>query len=65
MQGRIRQAALKAMAQAATQARLAELGNEAGSGATPEELAAALRKAHDKQGITLRGLGIKPQELGG
>jgi tripartite-type tricarboxylate transporter receptor subunit TctC len=53
------------MAQPAVQARLAELGNDAGSGATPEELAKSLRAASDKQGETLRALGIKPQDLGG
>ncbi len=46
-------------------ARLAELGNDAGTGATPEELAKSLQTASDKQGATLRALGIKPQELGG
>jgi tripartite-type tricarboxylate transporter receptor subunit TctC len=52
------------MAQPAVQARLAELGNEAGSSATPEELARSLQAAYDKQGATLRALGINPQELG-
>ncbi len=65
IQAKIRQATLKAMAQPAVQARLAELGNDAGSGATPEELARSLRAASDKQGATLRALGIKPQDLGG
>lgn len=65
VQAKIRQTALKAMAQPAVQARLAELGNESGSGAAPDELATSLRKAHDKQGAALRALGIKPQDLGG
>jgi tripartite-type tricarboxylate transporter receptor subunit TctC len=65
IQAKVRQATLKAMAQPAVQARLAELGNDAGSGATPEELAKSLRAASDKQGETLRALGIKPQDLGG
>lgn len=43
--------------------RLAELGNDAGTGATPQELAKSLQTASDKQGATLRGLGIQPQEL--
>lgn len=65
VQAKIRQTALKVMSQPSVQARLAELGNEAGRGATPEELAKSLRSASDKQGATLRALGIKPQELGG
>ncbi|MCU0964288.1 MAG: hypothetical protein MUF08_04325 [Burkholderiaceae bacterium] len=47
------------------QARLAELGNEGGSGASPEDLAKSLSAASDKQAATLRALGVKPQELGG
>ena len=65
VQARLRQAALKVMAQPAVQARLAEFGNDAGSGATPEELSKSLRRDYDKQGATLRGLGIHPQDLGG
>jgi hypothetical protein len=53
------------MAQPAVQARLAYMGSDAGSGATPDELAKSLREASDKQGATLRALGIKPQDLGG
>jgi len=65
LQAKIRQAALKVMTQPAVQARLADLGNDVGSGASPEELSKMLREASDKQGATLRALGIKPQELGG
>ena len=65
VQAKIRQATLKVMSQPPVQARLAELGNDLGSGATPEELSKSLRAASDKQGATLRALGIKPQELGG
>jgi tripartite-type tricarboxylate transporter receptor subunit TctC len=65
VQAKIRQATLKVMAQPAVQTRLAELGNDLGSGASPEELSKSLRAASDKQGATLRALGIKPQELGG
>lgn len=65
VQAKIRQAALKVMSQPAVQARLAELGNDLGSGASPEDLARSLRAASDKQGATLRALGVKPQELGG
>jgi len=63
-QARIRQATLKVMTQPAVQARLADLGNDPGSAATPEDLSKSLRAASDKQGATLRGLGINPQELG-
>ena len=65
VQAKIRQAALKVMAQPAVQARLAEFGNDAGSGASPEDLSKSLKRDYDKQGATLRGLGINPQELGG
>ena len=64
VQAKIRQATLKVMSQPAVQTRLAELGNDLGSGATPDELAKSLRAASDKQGTTLRALGVKPQELG-
>ena len=65
IQAKIRQATLKVMAQPAVQARLADMGSDAGSGATPDELAKSLREASDKQGATLRALGVKPQDLGG
>jgi len=65
IQAKIRQATLKVMAQPAVQARLADMGSDQGSGATPDELAKSLREASDKQGATLRALGIKPQDLGG
>ena len=52
------------MAQPAAKARLLEFGFDQGSGATPEELTKALQKAYDKQGATLRALGVKPQDLG-
>ena len=65
VQAKVRQAALKVMTQPAVAARLADLGNDVGSGASPEELSKSLREASDKQGAALRALGIKPQELGG
>jgi tripartite-type tricarboxylate transporter receptor subunit TctC len=58
VQAKIRQAALKVMTQPAVQTRLAELGNDLGSGASPEDLAKSLRVASDKQGATLRALGV-------
>ena len=65
LQNKIRQATLKVMAQPAVQARLTDMGSDAGSGATPAELAKSLREASDKQGATLRALGVNPQDLGG
>jgi tripartite-type tricarboxylate transporter receptor subunit TctC len=65
VQARIRETALKVLAQPASKARLLEFGFEPGNGATPEEMGKALRAAHDKQGATLRSLGVKPQDLGG
>jgi tripartite-type tricarboxylate transporter receptor subunit TctC len=65
LQAKIRQATLKVMTQPLVQTRLTELGNDLGSGASPEDLAKSLRAAYDKQGATLRALGIKPQDLGG
>jgi len=65
VQAKIRQTALKVMAQPAVQARLAEFGNDAGSGASPDDLSKSLKRDFDKQGATLRGLGIHPQDLGG
>jgi tripartite-type tricarboxylate transporter receptor subunit TctC len=64
VQNKIRQATLKVMAQPAVQARLTDMGSDQGSGATPDELAKSLHEASDKQGATLRALGVKPQELG-
>ena len=65
LEPKIRQAALKVMSQPAVQARLADMGSDPGSSATPDELARSLREASDKQGATLRALGVKPQDLGG
>jgi hypothetical protein len=42
-----------------------EFGMDEGSGATPEELARTMRAAYEKQGETLRALGVNPRELGG
>ncbi|AMO24398.1 tripartite tricarboxylate transporter substrate binding protein BugE [Ramlibacter solisilvae] len=64
VQARIREAALKVLAQPAAKARLLDFGFDQGSGAAPEALSRALRTAYDKQGATLRALGVKPQDLG-
>lgn len=65
VQARIRDTALKVMAQPAYKARLLESGFDQGSGASPEELGKSLRSASDKQGATLRALGVSPKDLGG
>lgn len=65
VQVKIRETALKVMAQPAAKARLLEFGFDQGSGATPEALTQGLRSAYDKQGTTLRALGVNPQDLGG
>lgn len=65
VQARIRDTALKVMAQPAAQARLREFGFDPGSQSSPEELSKTLRSAYDKQGATLRALGVNPQDLAG
>jgi tripartite-type tricarboxylate transporter receptor subunit TctC len=65
VQARVRDTALKVMAHPAAKARLLEFGFDQGSTATPEELTKSLQKAYDKQGATLRALGVKAQDLGG
>lgn len=65
VQAKIRETALKVLAQPAAKARLLEFGFDQGSGAAPDALTQALRTAYEKQGATLRALGVKPQDLGG
>lgn len=65
VQAKIRETALKVLAQASAKARLLEFGFDQGSGAAPDALTQALRTAYEKQGATLRALGVKPQDLGG
>ena len=61
---KVRDTTRKVMAQPAAKARLLEFGFDRGSDATPEDLTKSLQKAYDKQGATLRALGVKPQDLG-
>jgi len=63
VQKKLRETTLKVMAQPAVKARLLELGSDPGTGASPEQLAKLLHAAHDKQGATLRALGVTPQDL--
>jgi tripartite-type tricarboxylate transporter receptor subunit TctC len=65
VQTKVRDTALKVMAQPAAKARLLEIGFDQGSGATPDVLTQGLQTAYDKQGAVLRALGVKPQDLGG
>jgi tripartite-type tricarboxylate transporter receptor subunit TctC len=65
VQARVREATLKVLALPATRARMLEFGFEPGNGASPEDMGKALHSAYDKQGATLRALGVKPQELPG
>jgi tripartite-type tricarboxylate transporter receptor subunit TctC len=65
VQAKVRDTALKVLAQPVVKARLLEFGLDQGSGATPEELTKVMRAAYDKQGATLRALGVNPQDLGG
>jgi tripartite-type tricarboxylate transporter receptor subunit TctC len=65
VQKKVRDTALKVLAQPASKARLLEFGFDQGSGATPEQLTQTLRAASDKQGATLRALGVNPKDLGG
>jgi tripartite-type tricarboxylate transporter receptor subunit TctC len=64
VQAKVRDTALRVLAQPASKARLLEFGFDQGSGATPDALTQTLRAAYDKQGATLRALGVKPQDLG-
>jgi tripartite-type tricarboxylate transporter receptor subunit TctC len=65
VQAKVRETALKVLAQPAAKQRLLEFGFDQGSGAAPEELSKTLHAAYEKQGATLRALGVKPQDLGG
>ncbi|MGJ7512038.1 Bug family tripartite tricarboxylate transporter substrate binding protein [Variovorax sp. GT1P44] len=61
MQNRLREAALKVMAQPATLERLKDLGLEPGQPRTPDELAKALRTDYDRIGAVLKSIDFKPE----
>jgi tripartite-type tricarboxylate transporter receptor subunit TctC len=65
VQAKVRDTALKVLAQPVVKARLLDFGLDQGSAVTPEELTKLMRAAYDKQGATLRALGVNPQEIGG
>lgn len=61
LQTRIRDAALKALAQPAAVERLREVGFEAGQPRTPAELSTSLKADHERVGAVLRAIGFKPE----
>jgi len=60
-QARLRDAALKAMAEPATRERLREFGLDAGQPRTPDELATSLRADHERIGVVLKSIDFKPE----
>lgn len=60
-QATLREAALKTLTQPAVKEKLAALGMEPGSTATPDEMSTGLRVAFDKQAATLKAIGFKPE----
>ena len=60
-QARLRDLALKIMAQPATRTRLQEFGLEAGQARTPEEMAQSLRSDFERNGDVLKSIGFKPE----
>lgn len=61
VQAKIREAALAAIENPATRAKLAAFGVEIGSKATPEALSAALKEAYERQGAVLKSINFKPE----
>jgi tripartite-type tricarboxylate transporter receptor subunit TctC len=61
LQARIREAALKAMGQAAVRDRLQEVGFEPGQARTSQELSASLKVDYERVGAVLRTIGFKPE----
>jgi tripartite-type tricarboxylate transporter receptor subunit TctC len=60
-QDRLRNAALKIMAQPATRDRLRDFGLDAGQPRTPDELAKALRTDFERIGAVLKSIDFKPE----
>jgi tripartite-type tricarboxylate transporter receptor subunit TctC len=60
-QSRLREAALKVMAQPATRERLKEFGLDVGQPRTPDELAKALRADYERIGAVLKAVNFKPE----
>jgi tripartite-type tricarboxylate transporter receptor subunit TctC len=60
-QARLRDAVMKVLQLPATRERLAGLGMEPGSNASPDELSRGLRMAYERQGEQLKAIGFKPE----
>ncbi|MDM0002662.1 tripartite tricarboxylate transporter substrate binding protein [Variovorax sp. J22P240] len=60
-QNRLREAALKVMAQPATRERLKELGLEPGQLRSPDELTKSLRVDYERVGAVLKSIDFKPE----
>ncbi|WP_349605636.1 MULTISPECIES: Bug family tripartite tricarboxylate transporter substrate binding protein [Cupriavidus] len=60
-QARLREAALKVMAQPATRERLREFGLDAGQPRTPEEMTKSLRSDYARIGAVLKSIDFKPE----
>ncbi|SFN51535.1 tripartite tricarboxylate transporter substrate binding protein [Variovorax sp. OV329] len=60
-QARLREVALKVMAQPATRQRLAEFGLDAGQPRTVEEMSKGLRSDFERNGEILRSINFKPE----
>ncbi len=61
VQAKLRDLALKAMQQARVRERVTDLGMEPGRASSSDELSAALRSAHKRQGAALEAIGFKPE----
>lgn len=60
-QNRLREAALKVMAQPATRERLKEFGLDAGQPRTPDEMTKSLRADYERIGAVLKSINFKPE----
>ena len=60
-QSRLREAALKVMAQPAMRERLKEFGFDAGQPRTPDELTKSLRADYERIGAVLKSIDFKPE----
>jgi tripartite-type tricarboxylate transporter receptor subunit TctC len=61
VQARVRETALKALAQAAVKQRLREIGFDVGLPRTTDEMVAGLRADYERVGAVLKGIGFKQE----
>jgi len=61
VQARVRDAALRALAQPAVTERLREIGFDVGLPRTTDEMVAGLRADYERVGAVLKGIGFKPE----